>query len=145
VGKTTTARLLAKALNCHKATAPTPTPCRTDDPTQCASCHAISERRSIDVQEIDAASNTGVDNVRDAIIASVGIAPLAIGTNYSSSTKYMLSHPGLQRALLKTLEEPLPRVVFIMATTERHSSGDDPSRCQQSSFARLLRSRFLSA
>ena len=68
VGKTTTARLLAKALNCHKATEPTPTPCRTDDPDACASCSEISEGRSIDVQEIDAASNTGVENVREAII-----------------------------------------------------------------------------
>src|ERR1041385_7364245 len=74
VGKTTTARLLAKALNCHKSSAPTATPCRSDDPTACASCSEITESRSIDVQEIDAASNTGVDNVREAIIASVGIA-----------------------------------------------------------------------
>ena len=69
VGKTTTARLLAKALNCHKAKEPTPTPCRSDDPDQCSSCREITESRSIDVQEIDAASNTGVDNVREAIVS----------------------------------------------------------------------------
>ena len=75
VGKTTTARLLAKALNCHKSDGPTPTPCRTDDPTACPSCSEISESRSIDVQEIDAASHTGIDNVRETIIGSIGFAP----------------------------------------------------------------------
>src|SRR5947207_14565790 len=65
VGKTTTARLFAKALNCHKATGPTATPCRWDDPVACASCREITESRSIDVQEIDAASHTGIDNVRE--------------------------------------------------------------------------------
>src|SRR5450755_3938744 len=72
VGKTTTARLLAKALNCHKAKSPTATPCRTDDPDACASCKEITESRSIDVQEIDAASNTGIDNVREVIIGTIG-------------------------------------------------------------------------
>ena len=71
VGKTTTARLLAKALNCHKSQKPTAHPCRTDDPDACASCREISESRSMDVQEIDAASNTGVDSVRDVILDSI--------------------------------------------------------------------------
>ena len=75
VGKTTTARLLAKALNCHKFSKPTATPCKTTDPDQCPSCREIAESRSIDVQEIDAASNTSVDNVRESIIGTVGIAP----------------------------------------------------------------------
>src|SRR5204862_7087117 len=75
VGNTTTARLLAKALNCHKSPKPTATPCRVDDPDACVSCREISESRSIDVQEIDAASNTGVDDVRDTIIGSIGFAP----------------------------------------------------------------------
>src|ERR1044072_6605425 len=61
VGKTTTARLLAKALNCHKSQAPTATPCPTDDDAY-APCREISDSRSIDVQEIDAASHTGIDN-----------------------------------------------------------------------------------
>src|SRR2546426_8074209 len=62
VGKTTTARILAKALNCHKTTGkPNLTPCLLDDPTACASCIEISESRSIDVLEIDAASHTGID------------------------------------------------------------------------------------
>ncbi|MGI8555060.1 MAG: DNA polymerase III subunit gamma/tau, partial [Pyrinomonadaceae bacterium] len=68
VGKTTTARLLAKALNCHKTDKPNPFPCSFNDPTACASCVEIAEGRSIDVLEIDAASNTGVDNVREVII-----------------------------------------------------------------------------
>src|SRR6267378_720046 len=65
VGKTTTERLLAKALNCHNSPTPTPTPCRVDDPDACASCREITEGKSMDVREIDAASNTGVDTVRE--------------------------------------------------------------------------------
>src|SRR6478672_7876964 len=144
VGKTTTARLLAKALNCHKATAPTPTPCRTDDPTQCASCREISESRSIDVQEIDAASNTGVDNVRDAIIGSVGIAPARDRyKTFIIDEVHMLSTPAFN-ALLKTLEEPPPRVVFIMATTERHKVPETIlSRCQQFEFRTIATVKIL--
>jgi len=135
VGKTTTARLLAKALNCHKAKEPTITPCRTDDPTQCPSCREISEGRSIDVQEIDAASNTGVDNVREAIIGSVGIAPARDRYKiFIIDEVHMLSTPAFN-ALLKTLEEPPPRVVFIMATTEQHKVPQTIlSRCQQFEF-----------
>src|ERR671920_1323848 len=73
VGKTTTARLLAKAVNCHKSDRPTPTPCRTNDPDACPSCREIAESRSIDVLEIDAASNRGIDMVRDIIINSVNV------------------------------------------------------------------------
>ena len=144
VGKTTTARLLAKALNCHKATAPTPTPCRTDDPTQCSSCREISESRSIDVQEIDAASNTGVDNVRDAIIGSVGIAPARDRYKiFIIDEVHMLSTPAFN-ALLKTLEEPPPRVVFIMATTERHKVPETIlSRCQQFEFRTIATVKIL--
>jgi len=135
VGKTTTARLLAKALNCHKAKQPTGTPCRTDDPDQCSSCREISESRSIDVQEIDAASNTGVENVREAIIASVGIAPARDRYKiFIIDEVHMLSASAFN-ALLKTLEEPPPRVVFIMATTERHKVPETIlSRCQQFEF-----------
>ncbi len=135
VGKTTSARLLAKALNCHKAKEPTPTPCRTDDPDQCSSCREISESRSIDVQEIDAASNTGVENVRDAIIASVGIAPARDRYKiFIIDEVHMLSGAAFN-ALLKTVEEPPPRVVFIMATTERHKVPETIlSRCQQFEF-----------
>ena len=144
VGKTTSARLLAKALNCHKSTEPTPTPCRSDDPTACASCREITESRSIDVQEIDAASNTGVDNVRDAIIASVGIAPARDRYKiFIIDEVHMLSGAAFN-ALLKTLEEPPPRVVFIMATTERHKVPETIlSRCQQFEFRTIATAKIL--
>ena len=144
VGKTTTARLLAKALNCHKAKQPTPTPCRSDDPDQCASCREITESRSIDVQEIDAASNTGVDNVREAIIASVGIAPARDRYKiFIIDEVHMLSGAAFN-ALLKTLEEPPPRVVFIMATTERHKVPETIlSRCQQFEFRTIATAKIL--
>ena len=144
VGKTTTARLLAKGLNCHKAKQPTATPCRTDDPDQCSSCREISESRSIDVLEIDAASNTGVDNVRDAIISSVGIAPARDRYKiFIIDEVHMLSNQAFN-ALLKTLEEPPPRVVFIMATTERHKVPETIlSRCQQFEFRTIATAKIL--
>ena len=144
VGKTTSARLLAKALNCHKSPQPTPTPCRSDDPTQCSSCREITESRSIDVQEIDAASNTGVDNVREAIIASVGIAPARDRYKvFIIDEVHMLSGAAFN-ALLKTLEEPPPRVVFIMATTERHKVPETIlSRCQQFEFRTIATAKIL--
>ncbi|HJS24098.1 MAG TPA: DNA polymerase III subunit gamma/tau [Pyrinomonadaceae bacterium] len=144
VGKTTSARLLAKALNCHKAKQPTPAPCRSDDPDQCSSCREITESRSIDVQEIDAASNTGVDNVREAIIASVGIAPARDRYKvFIIDEVHMLSGAAFN-ALLKTLEEPPPRVVFIMATTERHKVPETIlSRCQQFEFRTIATAKIL--
>ncbi len=142
VGKTTTARLLAKALNCHKFDNPTATPCSIDDPTACPSCKEIAEGRSIDVQEIDAASNTGVDNVRDAIIGSVAISPARDRYKvFIIDEVHMLSGAAFN-ALLKTLEEPPPRVVFIMATTERHKLPDTIlSRCQQFEFRTIAASK----
>ena len=144
VGKTTSARLLAKALNCHKAKQPTPTPCRSDDLEQCSSCREITESRSIDVQEIDAASNTGVDNVREAIIASVGIAPARDRYKvFIIDEVHMLSGAAFN-ALLKTLEEPPPRVVFIMATTERHKVPETIlSRCQQFEFRTIATAKIV--
>jgi len=142
VGKTTTARLFAKALNCHKSDGPTITPCRTDDPNACASCRDISESRSPDVREIDAASNTGVDNVRNVIIDNVAMAPAAWQgrtryTVYIIDEVHMLSTNAFN-ALLKTVEEPPPRVVFIMATTERHKVPETIlSRSQQFEFRTL--------
>ncbi|HEV7858739.1 MAG TPA: DNA polymerase III subunit gamma/tau [Pyrinomonadaceae bacterium] len=142
VGKTTTARLLAKALNCHKATHPTPTPCINGDPTECPSCKEIAEGRSMDVQEIDAASNTGVDNVRDAIIGNVAISPARDRYKvFIIDEVHMLSGAAFN-ALLKTLEEPPPRVVFIMATTESHKLPDTIlSRCQQFEFRTIATAR----
>jgi DNA polymerase III subunit gamma/tau len=144
VGKTTTARLLAKALNCHKAKGPTATPCRTDDPNACPSCREIAESRSIDVQEIDAASNTGVDNVREAIIGSVAIAPARDRYKvFIIDEVHMLSTQAFN-ALLKTIEEPPPRVVFIMATTERHKVPETIlSRSQQFEFRTIATAKIL--
>jgi DNA polymerase-3 subunit gamma/tau len=131
VGKTTTARLVAKALNCHKADGPTATPCATTDETACPSCREIAEGRSMDVLEIDAASNTGVDNVRDVIINSIAIAPARDRYKvFIIDEVHMLSASAFN-ALLKTVEEPPPRVVFIMATTEEHKVPETiTSRCQ---------------
>ena len=144
VGKTTTARLFAKALNCHKSKTPTATPCRTDDPTACASCREISESRSIDVQEIDAASNTGVGNVRDSIIETIGFAPARDRFKiFVIDEVHMLSMPAFN-ALLKTVEEPPPRVVFIMATTERHKVPETIlSRSQQFEFRTIATAKIL--
>ncbi|HLM56324.1 MAG TPA: DNA polymerase III subunit gamma/tau, partial [Pyrinomonadaceae bacterium] len=135
VGKTTTARLLAKAVNCHKSDGPTVTPCKTTDEDACASCREIAEGRSIDVLEIDAASNTGVDNVRDAIINTVGVRPARDRYKvFIIDEVHMLSGAAFN-ALLKTLEEPPSRVLFIMATTESHKVPDTIlSRCQQFEF-----------
>lgn len=135
VGKTTTARLLAKALNCHKADQPTPAPCSHNDATACHSCREIAEGRSIDVLEIDAASNTGVDNVREAIIGNIAVAPARDRYKiFIIDEVHMLSISAFN-ALLKTLEEPPPRVAFIMATTEKHKLPDTIlSRCQQFEF-----------
>ena len=144
VGKTTSARLFAKALNCHKSKGPTPTPCRTDDPTACASCSEISDSRSIDVLEIDAASHTGVDNVRDSIIETVGFAPARDRYKiFIIDEVHMLSKPAFN-ALLKTIEEPPERVVFIMATTEKQKVPETIlSRCQQFEFRTIATARIL--
>src|SRR5437667_5073609 len=135
VGKTTTARLVARALNCHKSDQPTATPCAIIDDTACKSCREITEGRSMDVREIDAASNTGVDNVRDVILDMISVQ----AAKWEGRARYrifiidevhMLSGPAFN-ALLKTVEEPPPRVVFIMATTEEHKVPETiASRCQ---------------
>ncbi len=142
VGKTTTARLVAKALNCHKSDKPTATPCATTDETACPSCREIAEGRSMDVLEIDAASNTGVDNVRDVIIGSVAIAPARDRYKvFIIDEVHMLSGPAFN-ALLKTIEEPPPRVVFIMATTEEHKVPETiSSRCQIFEFRTIATSK----
>ncbi|MFN2491798.1 MAG: DNA polymerase III subunit gamma/tau [Pyrinomonadaceae bacterium] len=144
VGKTTTARLLAKALNCHKSERPTPTPCRMDDPNACPSCREISESRSIDVQEIDAASHTQVDNVRETIIGTIGFAPARDRYKiFVIDEVHMLSTHSFN-ALLKTIEEPPERVVFIMATTERHKVPETIlSRCQQFEFRTIPTAKIL--
>jgi DNA polymerase-3 subunit gamma/tau len=135
VGKTTTARLLAKALNCHKTDGPNPTPCRPSDPDACVSCREIAESRSIDVLEFDAASHTGVDDIRELIIESININPARDRFKvFIIDEVHMLSNSSFN-ALLKTLEEPPPRVAFVMATTELHKVPDTIlSRCQEFQF-----------
>lgn len=135
VGKTTTARLLAKALNCHKTDKPNPKPCSPSDADPCPSCVEIAEGRSIDVLEIDAASHTGIDDVRDTIIDGINTNPARDRyKTFIIDEVHQLSKAAFN-ALLKTLEEPPPNVVFIMATTELHKVPDTIlSRCQEFEF-----------
>lgn len=135
VGKTTSARLLAKALNCHKTDGPNPMPCSAGDGTDCPSCREIAESRSLDVLEIDAASHTGIDDVRDTIIENITVNPARDRYKvFIIDEVHQLSKPAFN-ALLKTLEEPPPNVVFIMATTELHKVPDTIlSRCQEFEF-----------
>ena len=111
VGKTTTARILARALNCVNG--PTADPCGT-----CEACVEIAEGRDIDVMEIDAATHTGVDNVREVIIAGLGIMPVRNRYKVFIIDEVHQLSSGSFNALLKSIEEPPPHVVFMMATTE---------------------------
>lgn len=111
VGKTTTARILARALNC--ANGPTPEPCGVCDP-----CVEIADGRDIDVYEIDAATHTGIDTVREVIISGLAIRPVRDRYKvFVIDEAHQLSGPSFN-ALLKSIEEPPPHVVFVMATTE---------------------------
>lgn len=124
VGKTTTARIVAKALNCEKG--PTTDPCGV-----CLSCLDIASSNSTFVREIDAASNTGIDNVREVIITSAAFAaPPGKYKIFIIDEVHQLSNQAFN-ALLKTIEEPPPRVIFIMATTEIQKVPETIlSRCQ---------------
>lgn len=130
-GKTTTARLLAKALLCEKA--PTANPCGV-----CQNCKDIAESTHPDVYEIDAASRTGVDNVREEIIGRVAFSPTRGRYKiYIIDEVHMLSS-GAFNALLKTLEEPPDHIVFVMCTTESHKVPQTIiSRCQRFDFHSL--------
>jgi DNA polymerase-3 subunit gamma/tau len=116
-GKTTTARILARALSC--VTGPTPDPCGV-----CEACIEIAEGRDIDVLEIDAATHTGVDNVREVVIEGLAIAPVRNRYKvFIIDEVHMLSASSFN-ALLKSIEEPPPHVIFMMATTEQHKIPD---------------------
>ena len=130
VGKTSTARIVAKALNCKNG--PTNLPC-----SECTSCQEISEGNSLDVIEIDAASHTGVKDVRE-IIENVKYLPSSGKTKiYIIDEAHMLSQSAFN-ALLKTLEEPPPHVLFILATTEVHKIPVTIlSRCQRYDFKKV--------
>lgn len=130
VGKTTVARIFAKAVNCEQG--PTPEPCCI-----CSSCAEISHGVSVDVQEIDGASNTSVDNIRD-IREALRYRP-ARGRYkvYIIDEVHMLSLAAFN-ALLKTLEEPPPHIIFLMATTEiQKVPATILSRCQRFDFRRI--------
>src|SRR5213083_746365 len=127
VGKTTTARLLAKALNCERGL--TPEPCNA-----CSNCREIGDGTAFDVLEIDGASHTQVDKMRD-LMETVAHLPLKSRFKiFIIDEVHMLSSHSFN-ALLKTIEEPPARVVFIMATTEQHKVPETiVSRCQQFEF-----------
>ena len=129
-GKTSTAKILAKALNCEKG--PIAEPCN-----ECESCRRVNDGTSMDVMEIDAASNRGIDEIRE-LRETVKFAP-ALGRYkvYIIDEVHMLTSEAFN-ALLKTLEEPPPRVVFILATTELQKvPATIQSRCQRYDFKRI--------
>ncbi|MEI7952166.1 MAG: DNA polymerase III subunit gamma/tau, partial [Synechococcaceae cyanobacterium ELA182] len=131
-GKTSSARILARSLNCITANGPTPEPCGT-----CELCRSIAAGNALDVIEIDAASNTGVDNIRELIERSRFAPVQARWKVYVVDECHMLSTAAFN-ALLKTLEEPPPRVVFVLATTDpQRVLPTILSRCQRFDFRRI--------
>ena len=131
-GKTSSARILARSLNCLSNEGPTPEPCGT-----CELCNAIAAGTALDVIEIDAASNTGVDNIRDLIERSRFAPVQARWKVYVVDECHMLSTAAFN-ALLKTLEEPPPQVVFVLATTDpQRVLPTILSRCQRFDFRRI--------
>ena len=146
VGKTTTARILAKALNCSRAEGPTANPCSTrtdeDRAKACDSCREIADGHSLDVQEIDGASNNSVDQVRE-LRESARYNPARDRFKVWIIDEVHMLSTGAFNALLKTLEEPPPQVKFIFATTEYHKIPETIlSRCQQYDF-RMIPAREL--
>ncbi|MBE9065110.1 DNA polymerase III subunit gamma/tau [Leptolyngbya cf. ectocarpi LEGE 11479] len=131
-GKTSSARILAKSLNCLSSEGPTPEPCG-----QCQVCREITVGASLDIIEIDAASNTGVDNIRE-LIERAQFAPVQCRHKlYVLDEVHMLSTAAFN-ALLKTLEEPPPHVVFVLATTDpQRVLPTIISRCQRFDFRRI--------
>ncbi|MBE0479169.1 DNA polymerase III subunit gamma/tau, partial [Candidatus Aerophobetes bacterium] len=129
-GKTSTARILAKALNCERG--PNPTPCN-----ECSNCLEIIRGESLDVLEIDGASNRGIDEVRE-IRERVGTSPMKGRFKvYIIDEVHMLTHPAFN-ALLKTLEEPPSHAVFIFATTDAEKVPlTIISRCQRFDFKKI--------
>jgi len=136
VGKTSVARILAKALNCEKG--PTAVPCN-----ECSHCREITAGNAVDVLEIDGASNTGVDDVRE-LRENVRYLPQSSRYKvYIIDEVHMLSVAAFN-ALLKTLEEPPAHVVFIFATTEAHKIPTTIlSRCQRFDFRRIARAEII--
>lgn len=133
VGKTTTARIIAKALSCTQRTQGSAEPCNA-----CVACVSITEGSAIDIIEIDAASNTGVDHVREVIIESAHTRPTSLVYKiFIIDEVHMLSKSAFN-ALLKILEEPPKHVVFVLATTEPEKLPDTIiSRCQHFHFRNI--------
>lgn len=131
-GKTSSARIFAKSLNCISVDAPTDKPCGV-----CQTCQEITKGNALDVIEIDAASNTGVDNIRE-LIERAQFAPVQCRYKvYVIDEVHMLSNASFN-ALLKTLEEPPDRVVFVLATTDpQRVLPTIISRCQRFDFRRI--------
>ena len=131
-GKTSSARILARSLNCLNSDGPTPEPCGS-----CELCTTIAAGTALDVIEIDAASNTGVDNIRELIERSRFAPVQARWKVYVVDECHMLSTAAFN-ALLKTLEEPPPQVVFVLATTDpQRVLPTILSRCQRFDFRRI--------
>jgi DNA polymerase-3 subunit gamma/tau len=116
-GKTTTARILARALNCVNG--PTVDPCG-----ECDACIEIAQGRDMDVLEIDAASHTGIDNIREVVISGLSISPVRDRYKVFIIDEVHQLSPASFNALLKSIEEPPAHVLFIMATTELHKIPD---------------------
>ncbi len=132
-GKTSTARILAKAVNCLTNSG-RGEPCNT-----CEMCRAITEDRALDVIEIDAASNRGIDDIRD-LREKVNYAPSQARRKVYIIDEFHMLSKDASNALLKTLEEPPPHVIFVLATTESHKVlATILSRCQHFDFHRLSR------
>jgi DNA polymerase-3 subunit gamma/tau len=132
-GKTSTARILAKAVNCLNNNG-RGEPCNT-----CEMCRAITEDRAMDVIEIDAASNRGIDDIRD-LREKVNYAPTQARRKVYIIDEFHMLSKDASNALLKTLEEPPPHVIFVLATTEAHKVlATILSRCQHFEFHRLGR------
>lgn len=133
VGKTTTARILTRAINCQSRKAGASEPCNT-----CDACISIRDNKTLDVIEIDAASHTGVDNVRDNIISAARVGRAGLSWKvFIIDEVHMLSTSAFN-ALLKILEEPPSNVLFILATTELHKvPATVVSRCQRFDFKKI--------
>ncbi len=130
VGKTSAARILAKAMNCPNVLEGEP--CGT-----CDVCRSIQDGREIDVLELDAASNRGIDQIRE-IREKVGLAPASLKSKFYILDEAHMITPDAFNALLKTLEEPPPQTIFVLVTTDPHKvPATIVSRCQQLDFRRI--------
>jgi len=139
LGKTTLARLFAKSVNCQNRAEGVSEPCNT-----CSSCTQIMSGRSVDIIEIDAASHTGVDNVRENIIENARFTPTSSKYKVFIIDEVHMLSTGAFNALLKTLEEPPAHVIFILCTTETHKLPETIiSRCQRFDLKRVPREQLL--